>query len=147
MSLSYKVPIIIFVQYSILFNLRRRLKEKLEYKKGVNRKTDNTMATIKRTKRKTIIYITLHSTIKIQLSVLVQYKADLIIILLKINLFSLWYNWKIAELALNNNHSLAMSSGDKVNMQVRVTFPSIIMVTVLTYETSTIIVLSATFNF
>ena len=31
---------------------------------------------------------------------------DLIIISLKINLFSSWYNWKIAELVLNNNHSL-----------------------------------------
>jgi hypothetical protein len=28
------------------------------------------------------------------------------IISLKINLFSPWYSWKIAELALNNNHSL-----------------------------------------
>jgi hypothetical protein len=48
------------------------------------------------------------STIKIQLSVLVEYKADLIIISLKINLFSPWYSWKIAELVLNNNHSLTM---------------------------------------
>ena len=46
------------------------------------------------------------STIQIQLSVLVYYKADLIIISLKMNLFSPWYNWKIAELTLNNNHSL-----------------------------------------
>jgi hypothetical protein len=46
------------------------------------------------------------STIKIQLNVLVQYKMDLIIISLKINLFSPWYSWKISELALNNNHSL-----------------------------------------
>ena len=46
------------------------------------------------------------STIKIQLGVLIKYKADLIIISLKINLFSPWYSWKIAELALNNNHSL-----------------------------------------
>ena len=30
----------------------------------------------------------------------------LIIISLKINLFSPWYSWKIAKLALNNNHSL-----------------------------------------
>ena len=30
----------------------------------------------------------------------------IIIISLKINLFSLWYSWKIAELALNNTHSL-----------------------------------------
>ena len=49
------------------------------------------------------------STIKIQLSVLVQNKANLIIIALKINLFSPWYNWKIAELVLNNNHSLTHS--------------------------------------
>jgi hypothetical protein len=35
-----------------------------------------------------------------------KYKADLIIISLKINLFSPWYSWKIAELALNNNHLL-----------------------------------------
>jgi hypothetical protein len=46
------------------------------------------------------------STIKIQLSVLVWYNADLIIISLKINLFLPWYSWKIAELALNNNHLL-----------------------------------------
>jgi hypothetical protein len=48
------------------------------------------------------------STIKIQLSVLVYYKADLIIISLKINLFWPWYtcSWKIAELALHNNHPL-----------------------------------------
>ena len=46
------------------------------------------------------------STTKIQLSVLVKYKVDPIIISLKINLFSPWYSWKIAELALNNNHSL-----------------------------------------
>ena len=40
------------------------------------------------------------STINIQLS-----KVDLIIIIsLKINLFSPWYSWKIAE--LNNDHSL-----------------------------------------
>jgi hypothetical protein len=32
-------------------------------------------------------------SIKIQLSVLIQYKADLIIISLKINLFSPWYSW------------------------------------------------------
>jgi hypothetical protein len=49
------------------------------------------------------------STIKIQLSVLIWYKADLIIISLKINLFSPWYSWKIAELALKNNHSLTQN--------------------------------------
>ena len=38
------------------------------------------------------------STIKIQLSVLVLYKADLFIISLKITLFLPWYSWKIAEL-------------------------------------------------
>jgi hypothetical protein len=42
--------------------------------------------------------------IQIQLSVLVYYKADLIIISLKINLSSPWYIWKFAELALNSNH-------------------------------------------
>ena len=41
------------------------------------------------------------STINIQLSVLVLYIADLIIISLKINLLSPWYSWKIAELALH----------------------------------------------
>ena len=46
------------------------------------------------------------STIEIQLSMMVYYKADLIIISLKIKLFSPWYGWKITELALNNNHSL-----------------------------------------
>ena len=46
------------------------------------------------------------STIKIQLSVLGQYKAGFIISSLKINLFSPWYSWIIADLALNNNHSL-----------------------------------------
>ena len=35
-------------------------------------------------------------------------KADLIIISLKINWFSPWYSWKIAELALNNSHSLTL---------------------------------------
>ena len=47
------------------------------------------------------------STKKIQLSVLVLYKADIIIISLKIDLFSPWYGWKIAELVLNNNHLLS----------------------------------------
>jgi hypothetical protein len=46
------------------------------------------------------------STIRIQLGVLVKYKADLIIISLKNNLFSPSYCWNIAELALSNNHSL-----------------------------------------
>ena len=46
------------------------------------------------------------STIKIQLNVLVLYKAKFVIISLKINLFWPWYSWKIAEFALNNNHSL-----------------------------------------
>ena len=49
------------------------------------------------------------STITIQLSALFKYKADLIIISLKINLHSPWYSWKIDELALNNNHSLTHS--------------------------------------
>jgi len=40
-------------------------------------------------------------------------KEDLVIISLKINLFSLWYSWKIAELALNNNHSLTTYIGQQ----------------------------------
>jgi hypothetical protein len=48
------------------------------------------------------------STIKIHLSLLVWYKVDLIVISLKINLFWSWYSWKIAELMLNNNHSLTL---------------------------------------
>ena len=40
------------------------------------------------------------STMNIQFSVLVYYKADLVIISLTINLFSPWHSWKIAELAL-----------------------------------------------
>ena len=56
------------------------------------------------------------STIKIQLRVLVYYRVDLIIISLKINLFSpwyswkivnlfsSWYSWKIAELAITRSH-------------------------------------------
>jgi 5-methylcytosine-specific restriction endonuclease McrBC GTP-binding regulatory subunit McrB len=49
------------------------------------------------------------SNIQIQLSVLVWYKADLIIISLQINLFSPWYSWKIAELALNYISHIAHS--------------------------------------
>ena len=49
------------------------------------------------------------STIKIQLSVLVYYKVDIIIISLKCNLFLPWYIWKIAHLVLNNNWSLTRS--------------------------------------
>jgi len=47
------------------------------------------------------------STINIQLSVVVQYKMDVIIISLQINLYLTWYTcrWKIVQLALNNNHS------------------------------------------
>jgi hypothetical protein len=41
------------------------------------------------------------STVNIQLSVFVYYKADVIIISLKINLYSPWYSWKIAELTLS----------------------------------------------
>ena len=66
--------------------------------------------------RKDIKEYQLVSTIKIQLALLgvlpllVYYKADLFIISLKINLFSPWYSWKIAELALNNNHSLTITA-------------------------------------
>ena len=44
--------------------------------------------------------------LRIQLGVLVYYKANLIMISLNINLFSPWYSWNFSELALNNNHSL-----------------------------------------
>jgi hypothetical protein len=45
-----------------------------------------------------------------ELALLKCNKADLTIIMsLKINLFSPWYSWTIAELALNNNHSLTHS--------------------------------------
>ena len=36
-------------------------------------------------------------------------KKDLLLISLKIDLFSPWYSWTIAELALNNNHSLTLT--------------------------------------
>jgi GH43 family beta-xylosidase len=39
---------------------------------------------------------------------LILYKADLIIISLKIYLFSPWHSWKIAELALSNNHPVVI---------------------------------------
>ena len=44
--------------------------------------------------------------IKIQLSVLVEYKAIIFIISSKCNLFSQWYSWENADWALNYNHSL-----------------------------------------
>ena len=44
------------------------------------------------------------STIKIQLSVLVKYKADLPS--LECNLFSPWYSWRIAYFALNSKYSV-----------------------------------------
>ena len=50
------------------------------------------------------------NTTKIQLSVLVYYKVDPIIISLIFNLFSSWFSRKNVELALNNNHSLILSA-------------------------------------
>jgi hypothetical protein len=50
------------------------------------------------------------STIKIQLSVFVHYKTNIILISIissKCNSFSSWYSWSIANLALNTNHSLS----------------------------------------
>ena len=41
---------------------------------------------------------------------LVWYKVDVITISLKINWFSPWYSWKIAELALNNNYLLTQQN-------------------------------------
>jgi hypothetical protein len=46
------------------------------------------------------------STIKIKLSALDYYKANIIITSLKCNLFSLWYSWKWLTWRLKNNHSL-----------------------------------------
>ena len=45
------------------------------------------------------------SIMKIQLSVLVWYRANIIIISLKINLLSPWYSWKIAEYELKSKHA------------------------------------------
>ena len=47
------------------------------------------------------------STIKIQLSVLVYYKTNIIITIISLNgkQFSPWCGWQIAHLAINNNHS------------------------------------------
>jgi hypothetical protein len=51
------------------------------------------------------------STIKKQLSMLFLYKVNLIIISLQINLFSPWYRWKIAEVALKTiTHSFSLLS-------------------------------------
>jgi len=50
------------------------------------------------------------SAISWQSVLLVEATGDLIIISLKINLFSPWYSWKIAELALSNNQSLTLIS-------------------------------------
>ena len=47
------------------------------------------------------------STTKIQQSMWVLYKVDIIIIISpKCNMFSLYYSWKIAHLAINNYHSI-----------------------------------------
>ena len=51
------------------------------------------------------------STTKSQPIILVKYKADLIVVSLIINLFSSWYSWKIAELALkqqSHTHSITI---------------------------------------
>ena len=61
----------------------------------------------KRTKGQTMIHKTLHR--KLKKSVMIQYKVDIIIFSLKCSLFSSWYGWKIALLALNNNHLLIQS--------------------------------------
>ena len=52
---------------------------------------------------------------------LVLHKADLVVISLKINLFSPWYSWKIAELTLNNNHSLTqLGEGGQYLIEIEV---------------------------
>jgi hypothetical protein len=54
---------------------------------------------------------------------LFQYKADLIIISLKIILFSPWYSWTIADLELNNNHSLTIN---KMKCEIFVESPKLL---------------------
>ena len=56
------------------------------------------------------------NTIKIQVSLLVYYKEDIIIILLKINLFSPWYSCKIVKLVLSNTHSLITFTNNSVDV-------------------------------
>ena len=53
----------------------------------------------------TVVSVSWHHKNSTILCVLVYYKADLIMISLKINLFS---SWTISELALNNNHSQSL---------------------------------------
>jgi hypothetical protein len=48
-------------------------------------------------------------TLTLEVDIVQKKQADLIIISLKINLFLPWYRWKIADLALSNNHSLAQN--------------------------------------
>jgi hypothetical protein len=52
-------------------------------------------------------------TIKIQLSVLVQGKMELIIISSKCTLISSWNSWKIAQLVLSNNRFLSYLTGSR----------------------------------
>ena len=54
------------------------------------------------------LYLSCSSTIKIQLRVFVYVKADIILISLKRNLFSPWYNWNIANLAMNKKNPLTL---------------------------------------
>jgi hypothetical protein len=70
---------------------------------------------------------------KIQFSV---YKADVIIISLTLSLFSPWYSWKNAELALNNNHSLwfiELNLPASITPHERFFFPFIIFLYLLIY--------------
>ena len=67
------------------------------------------------------------SIIKIQLGVLVKYKADLIIILSKLIWFSPWYSWKIAELALSNNQRYQIWFYLKCHFRLRRTCPQTIV--------------------
>jgi hypothetical protein len=53
-------------------------------------------------------------TIKIQLSVLVLFNAEIIIISSKCSMFTPWYSWKITHLALTNNHLLAITKWEIV---------------------------------
>ena len=46
---------------------------------------------------------------EVQLAALFWYNTDIIIILSRTYLFSPWYSWNIANLALSTNHSLAIN--------------------------------------
>jgi hypothetical protein len=71
------------------------------------------------------------STIKIKLSALDYYKANIIITSLKCNLFSPWYSWKWLTWRLKNNHSLTQKF-DRTNFEEVTTLFILIKIRYLT---------------